>query len=774
MTSVSILCGALRWTLLLLMCVVARPAWAQMTLSPRWTDATPTRDNPLPLEHERLTVTIDEQHATSVFAQRYVNRSAAALEAVCTLRAGEGARVQAFAYWNGEEKIVGEVFEKEAAARVYQETSGRGRDPGLVEQTGEGAFSFRVFPIAPAEQKRLEITVAQRLPRVGRRVQYRAPLASSAAQVGLTLRDSRPLRNIASSTHELELETRGRSMHIIAKPKSARATEFVLDYEIAEAPYSLAVATHQDAGQPAYLTITLGTEQEQVQTPKDVTIVLDHSGSMSGTPLTEARAAAKEVISRLTKKDHVNVIAFDDSMDTLYDAMRPATADGKAEASRFLDAVSDGGGTDIAGALRRALAVQRPGADRPLVLLLTDGESDPKAAFDVVKEDRSNARLFTVGIGQGVNRPLLARLADMKRGRFTYIQSAEAIRSSVTRLFSMVESAAVRGPELHLEGGTLLQMQPSTLPDLAPGEELVVTARALGSGPATLTFTGQGKAGLIKTSARVQLGRTASRPWVGRLWANSRADHVLEDISLEGETDERKTEVVELAIAYGFVTPYTSFLAIPEAELTGTTSELMQDMRERKRAILAKRKDAVALSRSNMPPGDPVLSVKAPADAQRVTAYFPFGLVKELTYDAEQERWRVRFLVPKSVADGQYEVPVVVVTKDGSVQVMKARYVIDSEEPDFDSGATCSAGGMRVEVTSLQPIREVWAALVDAPGKRVRLALASTSSDSLSRGLGKRYLGTLKLPTPDARVRIVVTDDARNESDAVLSCRESE
>ncbi len=108
--------------------------------------------------------------------------------------------------------------------------------------------------------------------------------------------------------------------------------------------------------------------------------------------------------------------------------------------------------------------------------------------------------------------------------------------------------------------------------------------------------------GPLETEATIQLGGKSTHAWVGRLWASERTNRILEDISLKGQTEERKTEAVELAIAYGFVTPYTSFLAIPEEELTESTSELMSDMRERKRNILAKRKDAVALSRSEMPP----------------------------------------------------------------------------------------------------------------------------------------------------------------------------
>ena len=102
----------------------------------------------MPLVEERLQVRIEGQYATTTMRHTYLNKSEEVLEGRYQIQVGEGSRVQGFAYWNGETKIVGDVYEKEIAERVYEEVTGLGRDPGLLQQVGEGAFSFRVFPIA--------------------------------------------------------------------------------------------------------------------------------------------------------------------------------------------------------------------------------------------------------------------------------------------------------------------------------------------------------------------------------------------------------------------------------------------------------------------------------------------------------------------------------------------------------------------------------------------------------------------------------------------------
>src|SRR2546423_3509119 len=59
----------------------------------------------IPINEERLQVTVDGQHATTTMLQVYTN-SGGQIEGRYRLRPGSGSRVEGFAYWNGETKIV--------------------------------------------------------------------------------------------------------------------------------------------------------------------------------------------------------------------------------------------------------------------------------------------------------------------------------------------------------------------------------------------------------------------------------------------------------------------------------------------------------------------------------------------------------------------------------------------------------------------------------------------------------------------------------------------
>src|SRR5438132_13202395 len=107
--------------------LVAAPTFAQGILPERG------QEGPSPnlrAVSERVRVTIDHQYAETVLEQEFENSSDQRLEGRYVLRTA-GATVEGFAYWNGEQKTVGEVFEKQQARNRYNNVVSGMRDPCL-------------------------------------------------------------------------------------------------------------------------------------------------------------------------------------------------------------------------------------------------------------------------------------------------------------------------------------------------------------------------------------------------------------------------------------------------------------------------------------------------------------------------------------------------------------------------------------------------------------------------------------------------------------------
>src|SRR6267143_6074084 len=220
--------------LTLLLAVLAAPAFAQGVLFERGADGASPH---LRAVSERVRIQIDHQYASTVLEQQFENVTDARLEGRYVLRTA-GASVEGFAYWNGEEKIVGEVFEKQSARNLYDNVVGKRRDPGLLEQTGEGSFAFNVFPIEPRERKRVESRFGQRLPRTDRRLEYRLTLAGGESDVVAEIADDHPLSRIDSQRHALEVErSDARHARIRAFAKASGVRDLVLELEVNADPW---------------------------------------------------------------------------------------------------------------------------------------------------------------------------------------------------------------------------------------------------------------------------------------------------------------------------------------------------------------------------------------------------------------------------------------------------------------------------------------------------------------------------------------------------------
>jgi Ca-activated chloride channel family protein len=560
----------------------------------------------LPIVEEKITVDIDGQYASTRLRQTFHNQSGNRVEGLYTLHAGPGTKADGFAYWNGEQKIVGEVFERGVARQVYQNVTRRRRDPGLLEETGDGVFSFAVSPIEPGERKRVEMSYGQWLTRHVSTVELRTPVTRPDSEITVTIWDGRELRDISSPTHTVDVQRLSSGRYLVRSHKTrAETSELVLRYLVADKPWTPAGYAHHDKDQDTYFTLTLAAPElpASAAMAKDVTLVIDRSGSMAGEALRQARAACIDIVKRLRADDHLNIILFDHSVEKLFAEPRAVTEAIRKQAVEYLEMMDDGGATDLAGALESALASQGSGNRPRVILFFTDGQSDVPPVLTAMQNDKRDVRVFTVGFGDDVNKSLLSRLAARKRGRFTYIRAAANIEHEVSLLYRQIEAPVLVDVSLEASGGAVSRVYPPTLPDLFVDDEIRINGRLRSNGPVTLTIKGKQGGRPFARAVKLENNAEIKRPWVARQWAGARVDDLLDEIALGGEKPELQGEVLDLALAYNFATPYTAFLAIPESELDWQSAHTLAGARAYKSDLMRRKPDAARVAKRDTTPG---------------------------------------------------------------------------------------------------------------------------------------------------------------------------
>ncbi|MDH4132349.1 MAG: VIT and VWA domain-containing protein, partial [Gemmatimonadota bacterium] len=334
---------------------------------------------------------------------------------------------QNFSLWMGEQELRGEMMNAEQARGIYEEIVRRKKDPALLTLAGHGLVRAQVFPIQPGETRKVVLRYTLLLDRAGDALRLRYALGARGGESGewrLTLPDGGEFGVPYSPTHPIR--TVGRGGDIAIDTRAGGDIELFLP--LRRGLVGTSVLTHAVSNEDGYVMLLLSppAAEEGSVVPRDLTLVVDVSGSMSGTKMDQARAALHQAIGTLRAPDRLRIIAFSSGVREFRSGFTVATGPNLAAARQFIDGLVAEGGTNISGALETALGSVVAEERLALVIFLTDGipsvgEQQPDRIAAAAASRIGRARIFTVGVGHDVNTYLLDRLAREGRGAAEYV-----------------------------------------------------------------------------------------------------------------------------------------------------------------------------------------------------------------------------------------------------------------------------------------------------------------------------------------------------------------
>jgi Ca-activated chloride channel family protein len=506
------------------------------------------------------------------------------------------AAVSDFSYWMGDKEMKGELLDRDKARRIYEDIVRSLRDPALLEYDGGGLFKARIFPVEPRSDVQTKLQFTQVLKADSGVIAY-----SHAVKLGRTrpnrgdlvinvgIRSQVPIKAVYSPTHQVDVVRKGDNS--VSASVEVDDTDFAVDfqlyYTLGEKDFGLNALTHREAGEPGYFMLLLSPKQdwgEREIEGKDLVLALDTSGSMTGKKIEQAQAALKQVLQGLKPRDRFGLLTFATETRHFSDKLMEASEANVAKATDFVAGLEAKGSTALNDALVEAVELSDGAGERPsMVMFLTDGlptqgERDAeKITKNVAKAngtaaddegDERKARMFIFGVGDDVNTHLLDRIAEGNGGATTYVRPSEDIEAAVSNLYAKLSHPVLADVKLSIGGVSPHEMYPVRLPDLFVGSQVVVTGRYDGSGQSQVTLSGQAGGERREYAYDMDFPRESeANAFVARVWAVRRIGYLLDEIRLQGEEKELKDEVVRLAVKFGIVTPYTSYLVQEDEDL---------------------------------------------------------------------------------------------------------------------------------------------------------------------------------------------------------------
>ncbi len=557
-------------------------SWAQGMLIP-----TQRNIAPLSIKHHRVQVKIQDRAAHTTVSQVFKNHTNRILEATYIFPLPPGATISNFVlYINGKPKR-GVILKKNRAQAIYQSIVRRMKDPGLLEYMGGRLFRARIFPIPRRGEQRIKISFTQMVPYSGGlhrfvyplKTRHRARRTSRDFTMSVELKSKTPLKNIYSPTHKVSLARKGDHRAIVGfeKNQALLNRDFVLYYSVSQKDLGLNLLSHKQGGKDGYFLMMLTPKVSygsKELSGKNITFVLDTSGSMSGAKMKWAKRALRVCLGKLNPKDHFNVIRFSTDVEALFKGLQKATRGRINKAQRFVKRMEAAGGTAINHAMKLALSQKPKGDGVSLVVFITDGhptigETTPsRIVKNSKKSNRHKARVYTFGIGNNINTKLLDKMAQLTGGTGDYVKPNKEITQRISTFYDKVRYPVLSNIRLSVGHGIrLTDMYPKQIPDLFRGGQLAVFGRYRGKGSVAITLKGSINGKRKRFVFETTFPKVSSKhSFVSRLWANRKVAYLLDHIRLKGSNPELRNEIIRLSKKFGIVTPYTSYLVVEKKD----------------------------------------------------------------------------------------------------------------------------------------------------------------------------------------------------------------
>jgi Ca-activated chloride channel family protein len=545
----------------------------------------PLRETWLTIRYHRVTVTIEDQVATTRVEQEFVNEYDWECEGTYIFPLPEGAAISEFVMWVDSTRVEGKILEADEARAIYEDIVRQRRDPALLEYVGRDAVQARIFPIPPGGSRKIELEYSQVLPVENGLVRYIYPLNTEKfsarpleeVSVRVEIASNDAMHALYSPTHQdrVYIERDGDYRAVVGYEAYdvLPDQDFQVIYTVSQEDVGLNLLTYRQPPDDGFFLLlaapTVDVDKARV-IPRDVILVLDTSGSMEGEKIEQAKEALSYVLDHLNEEDRFNVIAFSTGLQEYARQLRPASE--AREAIQWVERLEAAGGTDINRALLEALAQVEERST--VVIFLTDGlptegvTEVEQILANAASSASGNARLFPFGVGDDVNTILLDTLAQQNRGATGYVRPHERIDEEISAFYAKISTPVLANIDLEFDNVLTEDIYPYPLPDLFAGTQLILVGRYRDSGAAKITLTGK-----VNGQAEEFVYEGYFRPkggddFIPRLWATRKIGYLLSQIRLHGDREEWIDAVIDLSVRYGIITPYTSFLIEEDDILT--------------------------------------------------------------------------------------------------------------------------------------------------------------------------------------------------------------
>jgi len=502
------------------------------------------------IDYLHITANVNNGYATTSIEEKLTNPHNTATDDEFRFLIPEGAFISGFCLIIDGVEYEADVLPKKEADERFEEAVSEGRTAGVLKTKKENIFSYSLS-FKPHQSIIVRLTYEQPVKKTLGEYEYALSLRET--DVAHIVPDLSVNITVASVNRIISLET----------PGFERAgTKYISSTE-ARVTYGAKALPDQD------LRIVFITDSTSLSGEM---LFYETGGQGYLMHIAQVKRVFAGIIADLPPDDYFNVIFFDRQSVIFSDTLMEANTETKAEAANFVNALGAGGGTNINEALLTALGMFEPDSGRvPIVVFLTDGEptdgvTSPYAIRDNVKAANGvEASIFTIafGIEDEANYDFLRALSLENCGVAEQFHPGKSAESEMNKFYETISTPVIT--DMYFAYPHTSDIVNTGYDTLFAGSDAIVLARyPAGIGNIDSSIDATTRTGSRSFDKTFPVVPGPDNSFVPKLWAHTKIRELMDRMVVEGETDHIVSEITDLSLKFGFVTPYTSlFVEVP-------------------------------------------------------------------------------------------------------------------------------------------------------------------------------------------------------------------
>ena len=384
-----------------------------------------------------------------------------------------------------------------------------------------------------------------------------------------------PIQNLESPNHKVHMNREGASRATveIVPADSIPNKDFVLKYAVVGAKPEMAMLAHTDAGGNAYFMLMVQPREDErlkQSPPRELSFLIDVSGSMSGQPTAKVREAMAHLLKLTRPQDTVQVITFAGNSQKLFEKPVPCSDTNIANALKVTEGLRGSGGTEMLKGIKMAINDPLDEKRVRIVIMLTDGFIGNEAEIieEVGRRSGDHIRFWCIGIGQSVNRMLIDGVARQGGGMAKVLGLGEDAFPLAQEIMYRIQRAQLADVTIDWGSLKVWETYPARIPELWAGRPIVLFGRYdPASARDTITVRGKVEGEPAAWPLAVHLPvRDTRHDVLAKVWARQKIEELMHT-TYYGGSPEVEEAVTQVALEYRLMSQYTSFVAVDESQL---------------------------------------------------------------------------------------------------------------------------------------------------------------------------------------------------------------